>query len=164
MTDETDPETTDDEQITSITRAIKEAGAKSRRGGVAKLPEGGLVEEVLAMFAHSGPTRDPLLEKITPAQINRVIEVRLKKEENAHLLRIERQKSADRLTTKLLVFLSLVIVAILALCWLFLHYGKTEQVFNLLAMLFAGGGGVGIGLGLRKPRTTDIGDTPADRD
>lgn len=33
------------------------------------------------------------------------------------------------------------------LCWLFLHYGKTDQVFNLIALLFTGGGGIGVGIG-----------------
>lgn len=124
---------------------IKKAESLSKRP-----PSGELVEEVLAMFAHSGPMRDPLLEKIGPAQINRTLEIRAKHEEFSHELRMARQRFEDKLSTKCLVFLGFSLLIVLALCLLFLHYGKTDQVFNLITLLFAGGGGVGIGYGMRR--------------
>lgn len=102
------------------------------------------------MFAHSGPLRDPLLDKIGPKQIDRTLEIRAKQEEHAHQIRIIQQKSSDALATKCLVFLGFLAVLIFGLCWLFLFFGKTDQVFNLIALLFTGGGGVGIGLGLKR--------------
>jgi hypothetical protein len=104
------------------------------------------------MFAHSGPLRDPLLDKIGPAQINRTLELRATKEQNEHALRIKQQESYDRLTGHCLLFLGFVMLVVMGLCWLFLAYGKTDQVINLLALLFTGGGGVGIGYGLRRNR------------
>ena len=101
------------------------------------------------MFAHSGPMRDPLLEKIGPEQINRTLEIRAKQEEHTHQIRIIQQKSYDTFVSKSFVLLGFLALVVCGLCWLFLHYGKTDQVFNLIALIFAGGGGVGIGIGLK---------------
>ncbi len=107
-----------------------------------------IVEEALSMIAH-GPMRDPLLDKMGPKQIDRTLEIQAKREENFHQLRMARQEASERLSSKLLGFGALALVCVLALFWLFLHYGKTEQVFNLIAILATGGGGIGIGVGLK---------------
>jgi len=107
-----------------------------------------IVEEALSMFAHV-PMRDPLLDKMGPKQIDRTLEIQATRETNYHQLRMANQKTSEAFSTKLLVFGSFVLVAVLVLFWLFLHYGKTEQVFNLIAILATGGGGVGIGVGLK---------------
>ena len=100
------------------------------------------------MIAH-GPMRDPLLDKMGPDQINRTLEIQATREDNFYKLRVANLQASSTFSTKLLYFGAFVIVCVLVLFWLFLHYGKTEQVFNLIAILATGGGGVGLGLGLK---------------
>lgn len=46
------------------------------------------------------------------------------------------------------------ILAVLALCWLFLHYGKSDQIMTILTPLltFLAGGGIGHEIGRRAER------------
>lgn len=121
-----------------------------------------IVEEALSMIAH-GPMRDPLLDKMGPKQIDRTLENQAKREENFHLLRMAKQAASEKLSTKIVGFGAFALVCVLALFWLFLYYGKTDQVFNLIAILATGGGGIGIGVGLKgRGNLADTSRPPAD--
>ena len=108
-----------------------------------------IIEEALSLFTH-GPGRNPLLDKMTAKQVTRTLEIQARREENQHELRVASQKAAASLSNKLIVFAAFAVTCLLVLFWLFLYYGKTDQVFNLIAILATGGGGVGIGVGLKR--------------
>ena len=113
-----------------------------------------IIEEALSLFTH-GPGRNPLLDKMTAKQVTRTLEIQARREENQHELRMVSQKAAASLSNKLIVLAAFAVACLLFLFWLFLYYGKTDQVFNLIAILATGGGGVGIGVGLKRGRGSD---------
>ncbi|MGO9468916.1 MAG: hypothetical protein ACLQVF_32715 [Isosphaeraceae bacterium] len=111
------------------------------------------VQEMLEMFAHSGPMPDPFLDKLDGQQITKTLEISEQRVKNDFELRKAAQANQLETYKYSLYFLGFLSVCVLGMVWAFLHYGKTEQVFNLIAILFAGGGGVGIGTGLANRRS-----------
>jgi hypothetical protein len=110
------------------------------------------VQEMLEMFAHSGPMPDPLLDKLDGQHLAKILEIAEKRAQNDFELQKSWHSNQLAFNRSILRFLSFVLLAVLGMVWMFLHFGKTEQVFNLISMLFVGGGGVGIGTALNSRR------------
>jgi hypothetical protein len=48
------------------------------------------------------------------------------------------------------ILAGLLIFMVFGICWLFLYFSKVDQVYQILTLLFVGGGGVGVGTGLKR--------------
>jgi hypothetical protein len=111
-----------------------------------------IVEEMLEMVAHSGPMRDPLLSKMESKHLTKALEVAEKRVDKDFALRQQELANDARMNQNILVFFVVLAVIFVGILWLFLHYGKTDQVFQLISMIFVGGGGIGIGTSLKNRR------------
>lgn len=85
----------------------------------------------LMMEVRSGPAPNAFVEKLTPEHIDKLLD-------NSHKGTTEK----GRLNFAIVISL---MVAIFALCWLFLAYGETQHVSAVIALIIGLAGGFGAG-------------------
>lgn len=96
-----------------------------------------MMERFSAMMQFT-PGRDPLVEKMTPEHVTAVIANKDKDGEREHT------EEMARITSHRMYYAGGV-VFVLALCWLFLSFGKTEHLDAVLAAIAGLAGGFGLG-------------------
>jgi hypothetical protein len=102
------------------------------------------MEQFSAMMQFS-PGRDPLVEKMTTEHVTAVIANKDKDGERHH------QEELAKIASHRWYFGG-AIVSVLALCWLFLWYGKTEHLDAVLAAIVGLAGGFGLGRATAKDK------------
>ena len=126
-----------------------------------------MVEQFLAAVSHSGSVRDPFVDKLSPSHISKTLDIASKKADQDFELRKADQANQAKSYERTLIFIFCAILCVVFVIWLFLHYDKTDQVFQLITYLVVGGGGVGIGTGLmnrwKKGEFLDRDDSNSDR-
>ncbi len=107
----------------------------------------------LGMAFNSWPNLEQsLVEKLTPGQVGKIIDQGGQEQANRHTREIEVIKAVQRIA-------GLAILAALAACWAFLHYGKAEVLKDIFLVLIGATGGFAGGRAL-PARRGDV--TPPD--
>lgn len=97
------------------------------------------IAEQMWMAMRSGPSRDPFVEKMDGEHIHKVLD-------HSHVQEEHRLWAVTGMAI-------LGVVAVFALCWLFLAYGKSEHVNAIIALVVGLLGGFGAGAGWQKIRS-----------
>ena len=95
--------------------------------------------EQMMMTVHSGPSHDPFIDKMDAQHVHKVLD-------NNYSLARRQQWVTSTMAL-------LAVVAVFALCWLFLAYGKPEHVAAIVALIIGLLGGFGAGVGWQKNRS-----------
>ena len=106
------------------------------------------IEEFIANFGRRSTTRIPLAGKLRLEHIAQLLKIEEFVEKNEIELKTLAIKSRDRLVAMVLGVVVIIIIAVLALSWMFFSYGRSDQVSNIINTLnvtcSAAGGGAGI--------------------
>ena len=106
----------------------------------AELVPEAMQERLASFFAmtHVGPRPDPLMEKVTSAQISKVIGHAEAASQREHDYDLKRESSRRLYAITGVVF-------ILLICLMFLHYDKTEHIDAIVSAAIGLLGGYGLG-------------------
>ncbi len=114
-----------------------------------------MVEQFMGMFTQGSPFRDPLSEKFTPEHIDVLLKIAEAQDAHEFELKKREQDQQTQVVRNLTILAGLTILMIFGICWLFLYFSKVDQVYQILTLLFVGGGGVGVGTGLKRVTRSD---------